>query len=89
MFEGMHYLNHTSVFLFFQAAFYYYHAASSCHPMAQYRYARYLLHHRPENGWDRHEKAVTFLEQAAMAGVTEVSVNSMGIHRREPVENPV
>ncbi|XP_049685532.1 death ligand signal enhancer isoform X2 [Accipiter gentilis] len=54
-----------------KAAFYYYHAASSCHPMAQYRYARYLLHHRPENGWDRHEKAVTFLEQAAMAGVTE------------------
>ncbi|KAM6055095.1 death ligand signal enhancer isoform 2-T2 [Theristicus caerulescens] len=54
-----------------KAAFYYYQAASSCHPMAQYRYARYLLCHRPENEWDRHQKAVTFLEQAAMAGITE------------------
>ncbi|KAM6116140.1 death ligand signal enhancer [Pterocles gutturalis] len=54
-----------------KAAFYYYHAASSCHPMAQYRYARCLLCHRPENEWDRHQKAVTFLEQAAMAGITE------------------
>ncbi|KFZ53245.1 Death ligand signal enhancer, partial [Antrostomus carolinensis] len=52
-------------------SFYYYHAASNCHPMAQYRYARYLLCHRPENEWDRHQKAVTFLEQAAMAGITE------------------
>ncbi|NWQ81125.1 DELE protein, partial [Columbina picui] len=54
-----------------KAAFYYLSAASSCHPMAQYRYARCLLCHRPENEWDRHEKAVTFLEQAATAGVTE------------------
>ncbi|KAM7100828.1 death ligand signal enhancer isoform 2-T5 [Ciconia maguari] len=54
-----------------KAAFYYYHAASSCHPMAQYRYARYLLCHRPEDEWDKNQKAVTFLEQAAMAGVTE------------------
>ncbi|KAM6196660.1 death ligand signal enhancer [Sarcoramphus papa] len=54
-----------------KAAFYYYHAASSRHPMAQYRYARYLLCHRPENEWDGHQKAVTFLEQAATAGITE------------------
>ncbi|XP_072729049.1 death ligand signal enhancer isoform X2 [Ciconia boyciana] len=54
-----------------KAAFYYYHAASSCHPMAQYRYARYLLCHRPEDEWDKNQKAVTFLEQAAMAGITE------------------
>ncbi|XP_061858081.1 death ligand signal enhancer isoform X3 [Colius striatus] len=54
-----------------KAAFYYYHAASSCHPLAQYRYARCLLCHRPENEWHRHPKAVTFLEQAAMAGITE------------------
>ncbi|NWT41991.1 DELE protein, partial [Rissa tridactyla] len=54
-----------------KAAFYYYHAASSRHPMAQYRYARYLLCHRPENEWDRHQKAVTLLEQAATAGITE------------------
>ncbi|XP_033922592.1 death ligand signal enhancer isoform X2 [Melopsittacus undulatus] len=54
-----------------KAALYYYHAASSRHPMAQYRYARCLLCHRPENEWDRHQKAVTFLEQAAMAGITE------------------
>ncbi|NXX13794.1 DELE protein, partial [Podargus strigoides] len=54
-----------------KAAFYYYQAASSCHPMAQYRYARYLLHHRPENEWGRHPQAVTFLEEAATAGITE------------------
>ncbi|XP_064314930.1 death ligand signal enhancer isoform X3 [Phalacrocorax carbo] len=54
-----------------KAAFYYYHAASSCHAMAQYRYAKYLLHHRPENEWGGHQKAVAFLEQAAMAGITE------------------
>ncbi|XP_055667389.1 death ligand signal enhancer isoform X2 [Falco peregrinus] len=54
-----------------KAAFYYYRAASSCHPMAQYRYARYLLCHRPEDEWGGHQKAVTFLEQAATAGITE------------------
>ncbi|NXC18291.1 DELE protein, partial [Corythaeola cristata] len=54
-----------------KAAFYYYQAASSCHPMAQYRYARHLLCHRPENEWHRHREAVTFLEQAAVAGITE------------------
>ncbi|NXV74823.1 DELE protein, partial [Atlantisia rogersi] len=54
-----------------KAAFYYCRAASSCHPMAQYHYARYLLRHTPEDEWDRHQKAVTFLEQAAMAGITE------------------
>lgn len=83
------YLNHTSVFLFFQAAFYYLCAAGSCHPMAQYRYARCLLCHRPENEWDRHEKAVTFLERAAMAGVTQVSPRSVGVRRRGPAESPV
>ncbi|NXD10890.1 DELE protein, partial [Nothocercus nigrocapillus] len=54
-----------------KAAFYYYLAASNCHPMAQYRYARCLLCHRPESEWDSLQKAVTFLEQAAMAGITE------------------
>ncbi|KFU91353.1 Death ligand signal enhancer, partial [Chaetura pelagica] len=54
-----------------KAAFYYSQAASSCHPMAQYRYARYLLCHRPQEQWDRQQKAVVFLEQAAMAGITE------------------
>ncbi|XP_052672347.1 death ligand signal enhancer [Harpia harpyja] len=66
-----------------KAAFYYYHAASSCHPMAQYRYARYLLHHRPEKEWDRHQKAVTFLEQAAMAGVTEAQAYLGVLYMRE------
>ncbi|XP_054024313.1 death ligand signal enhancer [Dryobates pubescens] len=54
-----------------KAAFYYWHAASSRHPMAQYRYARYLLCHTPGNNWHRHQQAVTFLEQAAVAGITE------------------
>ncbi|XP_021266663.1 death ligand signal enhancer isoform X4 [Numida meleagris] len=56
-----------------KAAFYYYLAASSCHPMAQYRYARCLLCHSPESEWHRLQKAVTFLEQAAVAGLTEVA----------------
>lgn len=54
-----------------KATFYYYRAASSCHPMAQYRYARCLLCHSPENEWHRLQKAVSFLEQAAVAGLTE------------------
>ncbi|KAM9289037.1 death ligand signal enhancer [Morus bassanus] len=71
-----------------KAAFYYYHAASSCHPMAQYRYARYLLCHRPENEWDGHQKAVAFLEQAAMAGITEAQAYlgvfyMRGLHPKE------
>ncbi|XP_064017543.1 death ligand signal enhancer [Pogoniulus pusillus] len=54
-----------------KAAFYYWHAASSQHPMAQYRYGRYLLCHAPGNNWHRHQEALTFLEQAAVAGITE------------------
>ncbi|XP_063269732.1 death ligand signal enhancer isoform X2 [Prinia subflava] len=46
-------------------------AASSHHPMAQYRYARYLLQHGPGSFWDRHCKAVALLERAAGAGITE------------------
>lgn len=61
-----------------QAGFYYCQAASSHHPMAQYRYARYLLQHGPGSCWDRHHKAVALLEQAAGAGITEV-----GVHRAE------
>lgn len=80
MFEGMH----VSRYLFFQAAFYYCLAASSRHPMAQYRYARYLLRHRAGDGWDGHQKAVTLLEQAAVSGIIEVSVHSVRFHGREP-----
>ncbi|NWR54774.1 DELE protein, partial [Bucorvus abyssinicus] len=54
-----------------KAALYYCRAASSGHPMAQYRYARYLLRHRPGDGWDGHQKAVTLLEQAAMSRIIE------------------
>lgn len=71
-----------------QAGFYYCQAASSCHPMAQYRYARYLLQHGPGSHWDRHHKAVTLLEQAAVAGITEVGVHSVAGQRREPAESP-
>ncbi|KFQ25596.1 Death ligand signal enhancer, partial [Merops nubicus] len=71
-----------------KAAFYYYHAASSCHPMAQYRYARYLLCHRPGSEWDGHQQAVTFLEQAATAGITEAQaylgvLYMRGLHPKE------
>ncbi|NWQ65943.1 DELE protein, partial [Neopipo cinnamomea] len=54
-----------------KAALYYCHAASSCHPMAQYRYGRYLLQHSPGQQWDRLQRALTFLERAATAGITE------------------
>ncbi|NXX24320.1 DELE protein, partial [Nicator chloris] len=54
-----------------KAGVYYGQAASSHHPMAQYRYARYLLQHGPGSFWDRHHKAVALLEQAAGAGITE------------------
>ncbi|KAL2299558.1 hypothetical protein Nmel_014221, partial [Mimus melanotis] len=54
-----------------KAGFYYCQAASSHHPMAQYRYARFLLQHSPGSPWDRQHKAVALLEQAAGAGITE------------------
>ncbi|KAF2987971.1 hypothetical protein EK904_007059, partial [Melospiza melodia maxima] len=54
-----------------RAGFYYCQAASSHHPMAQYRYARYLLQHGPGSPWHRQHKAVALLEQAAGAGITE------------------
>ncbi|NXC10592.1 DELE protein, partial [Orthonyx spaldingii] len=54
-----------------KAGFYYCQAASSCHPMAQYHYARLLLQHGPGSHRDRQHKAVTLLEQAAAAGITE------------------
>ncbi|NWR85515.1 DELE protein, partial [Furnarius figulus] len=54
-----------------KAAFYYCHAASSCHPMAQYRYGRYLLQHSPGQHWHSQHRALTLLERAAMAGITE------------------
>ncbi|XP_069725764.1 death ligand signal enhancer [Phaenicophaeus curvirostris] len=67
-----------------KAVFYYYQAASSCHPMAQYRYARCLLCHTPESEWDRRQKAVTFLEQAAIAGITEAQAYLGVFYMREP-----
>ncbi|NWR80646.1 DELE protein, partial [Centropus unirufus] len=67
-----------------KAAFYYYHAASSCHAMAQYRYARCLLCHRPEHEWAQHWKAVAFLEQAAMAGITEAQAYLGVFYMRGP-----
>uniref|UniRef100_A0A803V9X0 DAP3 binding cell death enhancer 1 n=1 Tax=Ficedula albicollis TaxID=59894 RepID=A0A803V9X0_FICAL len=54
-----------------KAGFYYCQAASSRHPMAQYRYARLLLQHGPGSPWDRQHEAVALLEQAAGAGITE------------------
>ncbi|RMB93070.1 hypothetical protein DUI87_30576 [Hirundo rustica rustica] len=54
-----------------KAGFYYCQAASSHHPMAQYRYARFLLQHGPGSCWDRRHKAVALLERAAGAGITE------------------
>ncbi|NXU76479.1 DELE protein, partial [Oreotrochilus melanogaster] len=54
-----------------KAGFYYQQAASSSHPMAQYRYARYLLRRRPGGERGRRQEAVGLLEQAAKAGITE------------------
>ncbi|XP_071615422.1 death ligand signal enhancer [Heliangelus exortis] len=54
-----------------KAGFYYQQAASSSHPMAQYRYARYLLRRRPGGERGRRQEALGLLEQAAKAGITE------------------
>ncbi|NXH23402.1 DELE protein, partial [Bucco capensis] len=54
-----------------KAAVYYCQAASRQHPMAQYRYGRYLLGLSPADEVGSQQKALTFLEQAAMAGITE------------------
>nr|XP_032634835.1 death ligand signal enhancer isoform X1 [Chelonoidis abingdonii] len=54
-----------------KAALYYHRAASNGHPMAQYRYARFLLRHGLKAGGADVQKAVTLLEQAAAAGLVE------------------
>ncbi|NWW78835.1 DELE protein, partial [Climacteris rufus] len=66
-----------------KAGFYYCQAASSCHPMAQYRYARHLLQHGPGSQGDRHHKAVALLEQAAGAGITEAQAYLGVLYMRE------
>lgn len=62
------------MFLCFQAALYYRHAARSGHLKAQYRYARCLLHYGSKAEKADLQKARTLLEQAAAAGLMEVSV---------------
>uniref|UniRef100_A0A452GJX2 DAP3 binding cell death enhancer 1 n=1 Tax=Gopherus agassizii TaxID=38772 RepID=A0A452GJX2_9SAUR len=54
-----------------KAALYYHRAASNGHPMAQYRYARFLLRHGLKAEGANVQKAVTLLEQAAAAGLVE------------------
>ncbi|EMP39059.1 Death ligand signal enhancer [Chelonia mydas] len=54
-----------------KAAFYYHRAGSNGHPMAQYRYARFLLCHGPKTEGADMQKAVALLEQAAAAGLVE------------------
>uniref|UniRef100_A0A7M4FC36 DAP3 binding cell death enhancer 1 n=1 Tax=Crocodylus porosus TaxID=8502 RepID=A0A7M4FC36_CROPO len=59
------------MFLWFQAALYYCHAARSGHLKAQYRYARCLLHYGSKAEKADLQKARTLLEQAAAAGLME------------------
>ncbi|CAM4709631.1 death ligand signal enhancer [Lepidochelys kempii] len=54
-----------------KAALYYHRAGSNGHPMAQYRYARFLLCHGPKTEGADMQKAVALLEQAAAAGLVE------------------
>ncbi|XP_074866139.1 death ligand signal enhancer isoform X2 [Carettochelys insculpta] len=54
-----------------KAALYYHRAASNGHPMAQYRCARFLLHHGPQTNRADVQKAVALLEQAAGGGLVE------------------
>ncbi|KAM7162694.1 death ligand signal enhancer isoform 2-T2 [Macrochelys suwanniensis] len=61
-----------------KAALYYHRAASNGHPMAQYRYARFLLRHGPKTEGADMQKAVALLEQAAAAGLVE-ACRSLGV----------
>ncbi|XP_067423067.1 death ligand signal enhancer isoform X2 [Emydura macquarii macquarii] len=54
-----------------KAALYYHCAANNGHPMAQYRYARYLLRHGLKAEGADVQKAVSLLEQAATTGLVE------------------
>uniref|UniRef100_A0A8C8SFY0 DAP3 binding cell death enhancer 1 n=1 Tax=Pelusios castaneus TaxID=367368 RepID=A0A8C8SFY0_9SAUR len=54
-----------------KAALYYHHAADNGHPMAQYRYAKYLLRWGLKTDGADAQKAVSLLEQAAAAGLVQ------------------
>ncbi|XP_078509652.1 death ligand signal enhancer isoform X1 [Lissotriton helveticus] len=54
-----------------KAAVYYHLAAINGHRMAQYRYARYLLHHKVGVEAEERQQALKMLEQAAEAGLKE------------------
>lgn len=54
-----------------KASVYYHLAASNSHLLAQYRYARYLLHHKVRVEAEEHQQALKMLEQAAEAGLKE------------------
>ncbi|XP_060109791.1 death ligand signal enhancer [Heteronotia binoei] len=58
-----------------KAALYYQRAAHQGHPMAQYRYAKWLLRSWPKVEEDSHvQEAVDLLDQAAAAGLTQAQV---------------
>ncbi|KAJ1128248.1 hypothetical protein NDU88_006627 [Pleurodeles waltl] len=54
-----------------KAAVYYHLAAINSHRLAQYRYARYLLHHKVGVEAEERQQALKMLEQAAEAGLKE------------------
>lgn len=57
-----------------QAVLYYQRAAHQGHPMAQYRYAKWLLRSWPKVEEDSSvQEAVDLLGQAAAAGLTQVT----------------
>uniref|UniRef100_K7FGD6 DAP3 binding cell death enhancer 1 n=1 Tax=Pelodiscus sinensis TaxID=13735 RepID=K7FGD6_PELSI len=67
-----------------KAALYYHRAASNEHPMAQYRYAKFLLRHGLQTKGADVQKAVALLEKAAGTGLVEAQAYLGVLYMKEP-----
>ncbi|XP_067852077.1 death ligand signal enhancer isoform X2 [Heptranchias perlo] len=70
-----------------QAALYYSRAASQGHLMAQYRWARYLLHGKPGSEVRDTQKAIEQLEKTAKSGLKEAQAYLGVFYTKEPYQD--
>ncbi|KAF7668019.1 hypothetical protein LDENG_00036980 [Lucifuga dentata] len=70
-----------------KALYYYWQAAVRGHRLAQYRYAKLLLTSRGHQSAEELDTAISLLQQAADAGLTEAQVCLASVYSQEPVRD--
>ncbi|XP_071389662.1 death ligand signal enhancer [Centroberyx affinis] len=70
-----------------KALHYYWQAAVGGHMQAQYRYSKLLLTSRGQQSVEELDRAISLLEQAAEAGLTEAQVFLASVFSQEPVRD--